>query len=80
MLLVKSCNLKHNSESVFRYFASAVNITRAQNVIEKIFILSVVIEASRKNRLCSFVHLSQIVVSGIQRFDFISPCTEFIFS
>ena len=25
MLHVKSCNLKHNSESVFRYFASAVN-------------------------------------------------------
>ena len=25
MLHVKSCNVKHNSESVFRYFASAVN-------------------------------------------------------
>ena len=23
MLQVKSCNVKHNSESVFRYFASA---------------------------------------------------------
>ena len=25
MLHVKSCNVKHNSESVFRYFASEVN-------------------------------------------------------
>ena len=25
MLQVKSCNVNHNSESVFRYFASAVN-------------------------------------------------------
>ena len=25
MLQAKSCNVKHNSESVFRYFASAVN-------------------------------------------------------
>ena len=25
MLNVKSCNVKHNSESVFHYFASAVN-------------------------------------------------------
>ena len=25
MLHVKSCNVKHNSESVFRYFASVVN-------------------------------------------------------
>ena len=25
MLHVKSCNVKHNSESIYRYFASAVN-------------------------------------------------------
>ena len=25
MLQVKSCNVNHNSDSVFRYFASAVN-------------------------------------------------------
>ena len=25
MLHVKSCNVKHNSESVFRYFLNAVN-------------------------------------------------------
>ena len=38
MLLVKSCNVKHNSGRVFRYFASAVNSDyRVQNVIEKIF-------------------------------------------
>ena len=44
-LHVKICNVKHNSESVFRYFASAVTVTRVQNVVEKIFMLSVVIEA-----------------------------------
>ena len=46
---VKSCNVKHNSESVFRYFASAVTVTRVQNVVEKIFMLSVVIEALKKS-------------------------------
>jgi len=46
MLHVKSCNVKHNSESVFLYFASPEKtVTRVQNVIEKIFMLSVVIEA-----------------------------------
>ena len=43
------CNLKHNSESVFRYFASAVKITRIQNVIENIIMLSVVIQAFKKS-------------------------------
>ena len=49
MLHVKSCNVKHNSERVFRYFASAVNSNyTVQNVIEKIFMLSVVIQALKK--------------------------------
>ena len=44
--MLKVVNVKHNSESVFRYFASAVNrVTRVQNVIGKIFMLSVVIQA-----------------------------------
>ena len=48
MLHVKSCiNVKHNSESVFLYFSSAVN--RVQNVIEKIFMLSVIIQALNKS-------------------------------
>ena len=49
MLNVKSCNVKHNSESVFHYFTSAVTVTRVQNVIEKIFMLSVVIQALKKS-------------------------------
>ena len=61
MLHVKSCNVKHNSESVFRYFASAVKVTRVQNVIEKILMLSVVIEAL-KSVMTSSVHISKIVV------------------
>ena len=49
MLHVKSCNVKHNSESAFRYSASAVNSNyRVQNIIEKIFMLSVVIQALKK--------------------------------
>ena len=49
MLLVKSWNVKHNSERVFRYFASAVNSDyRVQNVIENILMLSVVIQALKK--------------------------------
>ena len=44
MLHLKSCNEKHNSESVFRYFASAVIVTKVQNVIENIIMLSVVIQ------------------------------------
>ena len=74
MLHVKSCNVKHNSESAFRYSASAVNSNyRVQNVIEKIFMLSVVIHAL-KSRLDSPVHLLQIVVwytaTGLLK----SPC------
>ena len=62
MLHVQSCNVKHNSESVFCYFASAVNSNyRVQNVIEKIFMLSVVILAL-ESQLCSSVHLLQIAV------------------
>ena len=50
MLHVKSCNVKHNSESAFRYSASAVNSNyRVQNIIEKIFMLSVVIQALKKS-------------------------------
>ena len=49
MLHVKSCNVRHNSESVFRYFASTVTVTRVHNVIEKIFMLSAVIEAFKKS-------------------------------
>ena len=50
MLHLKSCNVKHNSERVFRYFASAVNSNyRVQNVIEKIFMLSVVIHDLKKS-------------------------------
>ena len=49
---VKRCNVKYNSESVFRYFASAVNSNQRTkcdiDVIEKIFLLSVVIEAFKK--------------------------------
>ena len=48
--LLKSCNVKHNSERVFRYFVSAVNSNyRVQNVIEKIFMLSIVIQDLKKS-------------------------------
>ena len=48
MLQVKSCKVKHNFESVvFHHFAS-VKVTRVQNIIEKIFMLSVLIQASKK--------------------------------
>ena len=50
MLHLKSCNVKHNSERVFCYFASAVNSNyRVQNVIEKIFMPSVVIQDLKKS-------------------------------
>ena len=50
MLRVKSCNVKDNSERVFRYFASAVNGNyKVQAEIEKIFTLSVVIQALKKS-------------------------------
>ena len=50
MLRLKSCNVKDNSERVFRYFASAVNSNyRVQNVIEKIFMPSVVIHDLKKS-------------------------------
>ena len=49
MLRVKSCNRKHNSERVFCYFSSAMNSNyRVQNVIENIFMLSVIIQAFKK--------------------------------
>ena len=50
MLHLKSCYVKHNSERVFGYFASAVNSNyRVQNVIEKIFMPSVVIQDLKKS-------------------------------
>ena len=62
MLHVKSCKVQQNSESIFRYFATAVNSNyKVQNVIEKIFMLSVIIQAL-KIPLCSSVRLLQIVV------------------
>ena len=42
MVHVRNCDVKNNSESVFRYFASAVN------EIEKIFMLSVVYSSLKK--------------------------------
>ena len=60
MLHVKSCKVKQNSESIFRYFASNSNY-KVQNVIEKIFMLSAIIQAL-KSQLCSSVHLLQLVV------------------
>ena len=47
MLHLQSCNVNHNSESIFCYFARGVN-SNLQNVIEKIFMLSVVTEAFQK--------------------------------
>ena len=35
MLHVKSCNVKHNSESVFCYFASAVNSSKSTKCSRK---------------------------------------------
>ena len=75
MLHVKSCNVKHNSERVFCYFASAVNSNyRVQHVIEKIFLLSVVILAL-KSWLCSTAPLLQIVVWFTANSLLKSPCT-----
>ena len=62
MLHVKSCNVKHNSESVFRYFASAVNSNKSTKcnrkdlyaILKKDFKKSL-----EKSRLCYPVHLSQ---------------------
>ena len=64
MLRVKSCNVKLNSENVFRYFASAVtgnNSSTKCNRKDLYAISCVVIEAS-KSRFCSSVRLSKIVV------------------
>ena len=64
MLRVKSCNVKLNSENVFRYFASAVtgsNSSTKSNRKDLYAISCVVIEAFKKS-VCSSVRLSQIVV------------------
>ena len=55
-MTVKSCNIKHNSESVFCYFASA---TRVQNVIEKIVMLSVVTVVMQTLDVVSGLHNCQ---------------------
>ena len=62
MLHLKSCNEKHNSESVFRYFASAVIVTKVQNVIENIIMLSVVIQdvATKKWEIIYLSHKNEI--------------------
>ena len=73
MLHVKSCNIKHNSESIFHYFASAVNsTTRVQNVIEKIFMLSVV-NSSLQNVVYVPLYTFLKLLFGVERLGFISP-------
>ena len=50
MLQVKCCNVKHNSESVFRYFASAVNSSYSTKCNRKdLYAISVVIQALKKS-------------------------------
>ena len=46
MLQVKGCDVKHNSESVFRCFASAVNSTGKD---KSLYAVSVVIQALKKS-------------------------------
>ena len=49
MVHVKSCNVKHNSESVFRYFASALNSNQST-------------KCSRKDlyAICSYLSLKKV--------------------
>ena len=73
MLRTKRCNVKHNSESVFRYFASAVNTNKS-------------LKCNRKdlNAICSYRSLQKAgyvplytvrkSLFGIQRLGFKSPC------
>ena len=61
MLHVKSCNVKHNPGSVFRYFASAVNSNSSTKLNRKDLCYPELLKPS-KSRLCSSVHLSLIVV------------------
>ena len=63
MLHVKSCNVKHNSESVFCYFASAVNSNQSKKYKRK-DLYAIILQSMKpsKSRLYSSAHLSQIVV------------------
>ena len=75
MLHIKSCNVKHNSESVFCYFASAVKS----------------IQSTKRNRkdiyaICSYWSLQKVgyvplytfrkSLIGIQQLGFKSPCIQ----
>ena len=59
MLHVKRCNVKHNSESVFRYFASAVNSNQSTKCNRK-DLYAICSYWSLEKVLC--VHLSKIFV------------------
>ena len=62
MLHVKSYNVKPNSESLFRYFGSAVNSNQSTKCDRKDLHAICRYLKPPKSRLCSSVHLSQIVV------------------
>ena len=73
---IQHCSVKHNSESVFRNFPCAVNSNYSKNVIEKIFMLSVVIEAFKKSVIFPpYTFRKSLFV--IQRLGFISPCIAY---
>ena len=63
MLHVKSCNVNHNSESVFHYFASAVNSNQSTKCLkQKRSLCYLQLLKPLKSRLGFSVHLLQIVV------------------
>ena len=59
MLHVKSCNVKHNSESVFRYFASTVKSDKSTKCNRKDLYAICNYSSLKKSRLCYPAHLSQ---------------------
>ena len=76
MLHVKSCNLELNSESVFRYFASAVNSNSSTkcNIKDLYAISCVVIQAFKKSVLFLCTPFANLCLVYSDWMGFVSPC------
>ena len=70
MLHVKSCNIIHNAESVFRYFASAVNSAKCNRK----YLYAICSYWSHQEFGYVPLYTFRKLLFGKQRLGFISPC------
>ena len=71
----KNCNIKHNSESVFRYFASTVNSKSAKCDRKDLYAICSYWSFQKVGYVPRYTFRKSLF--GIQRLGFISPCIAY---